>query len=594
MWLSEKTRRLNTVWLILIAVFTVLILRMAWLQLFHGAQYKQFADENRIRNILYQAPRGSIFDRNGVLLVTNRPSFAISIIPAEFVYSDKIINSLAQILEMTASEIDSRFRVGKNLPYTPIRLKQDVNDTVVAKIEERKNDLPGVIVEAVPVRNYIYKELASQVFGYVGSISEEEYIKLKEQDYLPNDIIGKDGIEKVWERVLKGVNGGRLIETNAIGEEIRFLGIKNPVPGNSLVLTIDVNLQKLSEDALHDQIAASIKSGQPAKGGAAIVIEIKTGSILAMANIPGFDPNLFAGGIKSSEWNKLINDVRRPLTNRAIQNSYPPGSVFKIVSACAALEDGLTNANEVFDDRGVYYLNGWAFYGWETKGLGKLTVIDALGWSSDPVFYELGRRLGPNRLASYALTFGFGKQTGIKLPGEDGGNVPTPEWKLAVYNDQWYPGETLISAIGQGYYLATPLQQAMLLMATANGGNLYRPRLVDRVISPDGQVIQEYPPEIYAAVYLRPEVWQTVQKGLEAVVTRGTAKASFQGAKYTLAGKTGSAETGRNTTHSWFACYAPIDDPKIAVVAFVEEGGEGSAAAAPVVRKILDGYFNVK
>jgi penicillin-binding protein 2 len=322
-----------------------------------------------------------------------------------------------------------------------------------------------------------------------------------------------------------------------------------------------------------------------------LALDARTGAVLLMANSPSFDPNVFAGGISSREWDKLINNPNNPLANKTIQNAYPPGSVFKIVTAAAALDRGDTNLAEIFNDRGVYNYGGWDFYGWEEKGLGKLDISGALTWSSDPVFYELGRRMGADNLASYALTFGYGKPSGIKLPGEASGVVPTEEWKMAEYNQQWYGGESLIAAIGQGYYLATPLQQALSLMAVANGGVVYRPILVDKVLGQDGLVKTDYKPEILRTIYLKPEYWEAIRKGLKGVVTEGTALSVFSGFTPSLAGKTGSAETGRGTVHSWFACYAPAENPEIVVTALVEEGGEGSVSAAPIVKKVLEAYF---
>lgn len=267
--------------------------------------------------------------------------------------------------------------------------------------------------------------------------------------------------------------------------------------------------------------------------------------------------------------------------------------MFKIVTASAALDTGQTNASEVFWDKGVYVYQGWSFYGWDTKGLGKLTLVDALAWSSDPVFYELGRRVGVDRLAGYARTFGFGELSGIALSGEVAGIVPTVAWKQATYGEEWYAGETLIAAIGQGYYLATPLQQALLLMAVANRGPVYRPRLVDQVVSPEGKVEKAYAPELLRTVYLAPQYWDVLQQGLRQVTAAGTGAGVFKDFKPAVAGKSGSAETGRGTTHSWFACYAPAEQPRIVVAVLIDEGGEGSAAAAPVVRNILERYFSL-
>lgn len=593
MWETEQSRRFRILTYIVVAVFVVLILRLGWLQLLNGASYKKIADENRIRQITAQAPRGTIYDRNGAVLIANRPSFAISIIPSEYSNSQEETPLLAELTGVEQAEIEKMLVSGKGFPYSPIRIKRDVDQTIIAKIQERREYLPGVMVEAIPVRHYVYNRLAAHTFGYVGRINEEEYGKWKEQGYNPNDLVGKDGLERIWEEVLRGEDGGLQVEVNAMGEELGLIGNKPAKPGKALVLTLDANLQKAAEDALEAQIAASRSMGEPAKGGAVVVVDVNTGGILTLASSPAFDPNVFAAGINTRDWYDIISNPNNVLNNRTIQSAYPPGSVFKIVTAAAALELNLTTPQEVFEDKGVYMLAGWRFYGWNTKGLGKLTVADGLAWSSDPVFYELGNRVGVDNLASFALTFGYGQLTGIKLLGETEGVVPTQEWKKQTYGMDWYPGETIIAAIGQGYYLATPLQQALLLATVANGGKLYRPMLVDKVITPDGALVEKYQPEVVRTVYLRPEVWDTIRQGLIAVTTRGTGATVFRGIRVPVAGKTGSSETGRGTTHSWFACYAPVDNPAIAIAVLIDEGGEGSVGAAPVVRKVVEAYFGV-
>lgn len=579
--------------MIIIGIIGVLIMRLVWMQLFQGGQYKKIADMNRTRQIVALAPRGTIYDRNGAVLVTNRPSFAVSIIPSEYKQSRETNTLLAGITGVTADEITKLLQANEDFPYTPVPVKRDIDAAAIAKIEERQDYLPGVIIEAIPTRHYVYNELAAHVLGFIGSISEEEYADRKKQGYRPNDLIGKDGLEAVWETTLRGKDGAKQVEINAVGEETRPLGDRPSVPGQGLVLTLDANLQKAAEEALAAQVSASRSLGAPAKGGAVVMLDVKTGSLLVMASNPAFDPNKFAGGISSREWNQLIGNPNIPLTNRVIQNAYPPASIFKIVTAAAALDMNKTTGQEIFEDKGVYVLNGWSFYGWDTKGLGKLNIADALAWSSDPVFYELGNRVGADNLASYALTFGYGQTTGLSLPGEEKGLVPTVEWKQAVYGEGWYPGETLIAAIGQGYYLATPLQQAQLAMAVANNGIIYKPMLVDKVLTTDGQVAQAFEPEIARTVYLQPEVWELIRQGMQAVTTRGTGASAFQGFAQSVAGKSGSAETGRGTTHSWFVCYAPADNPQIAMAVFVEDGGEGSMAAAPVTRRVLEAYFGL-
>ncbi|MDF2569207.1 MAG: mrdA 2 [Sporomusa sp.] len=593
MW-DEKSRRIKILAIIVISIVSVLVLRLVWMQLYQGAQYKKIAEQNRIRQITAQAPRGTIYDKNGAVIVANRPSFAVSIIPNEFTNPQEATPLLAGITGVPVDEINKLLKGSEDFPYTPVRIKRDIDATEIAKVEERQYYLPGVLIEAIPVRQYVYKELAGHVLGFVGSISEEEYARRKNQGVHPADLVGKDGLEREWEEMLRGIDGGQQLEVNATGEDVRPLGERASIPGRGLVLTLDANLQKAAEEALNIQVDASRKMGQPAKGGAVVVLDVKTGGVMVMASNPAFDPNVFAGGITSKDWNQLISNPNLPLNNRAFQNTYPPASVFKIVTAAASLEMNLTTPQEVFDDRGVYVLNGWSFYGWETKGLGKLTIIDGLAWSSDPVFYELGRRLGIDNLASYALTFGFGERTGIKLAGEATGIVPTTEWKQAQYGESWYPGETLIAAIGQGYYLVTPLQQALLAMAVANGGIVYKPMLVDKVLTPEGNLVEKMQPEILRTVYLRPEVWDTVRQGMVAVSAKGTGATVFKGFPKTVAGKSGSAETGRGTTHSWFACYAPAENPEIAIAVLVEDGGEGSMAAAPVARRVLEAYFGIQ
>ena len=592
MW-DERSRRIGILAIIVIGIISVLVFRLVWLQLFQGSQYKKIAEQNRTRQIAAVAPRGTMYDRNGAVIVTNRPSFAISIIPNEYDNSEETTLLLAAIAGVAADEIRQLLQASADFPYTPIQIKRDVDTATIAKIEERQYYLPGVVIEAIPARHYVYNELAAHVLGFIGYINQEEYAARKLEGYRPNALIGKDGLEGEWESLLRGKDGARQIEVNAVGKDIQPLDDRPAKPGQGLVLTLDANLQQAAEAALAAQVIESRKLGAPAKGGAVVVIDVKTGGLLVMASNPAFDPNRFAGGISNKDWNQLINNPNNPLTNRAIQNSYPPASVFKLITASAALAMQVTTTQEIFDDKGVYVLNGWSFYGWDTKGLGKLNITDALAWSSDPVFYELGNRIGADNLASYALTFGYGQATGIKLAGETKGLVPTAAWKQENYGEAWYPGETLIAAIGQGYYLATPLQQAMLAMTIATGGIVYKPRLVDKVLTIEGTIGQQFEPEVIRMVYLRPEVWEVIRQGMLAVTTRGTGAATFQGFSKKVAGKSGSAETGRGTTHSWFVCYAPAENPEIAMAVFVEDGGEGSMAAAPVTRRVLEAYFGL-
>ena len=591
MWDIEKSRRMEILTIIIFGIIALLLLRLAWMQLIHGAQYKKIAEDNRLHKVYQQAPRGTIYDRNGAVLVGNRPSFAVSVIPVQYTNPSAVTPVVAEITGLKEAEIEYLLQSGQEYPYAPVRLKRDVDAATIAKIEERKAYLPGVIVEAVPVRYYVYGQLAAQLFGYIGRINENEFAEHKGEGYHPSDLIGKDGLESVWEKTLRGIDGISQFEVNAAGEEVGVAGEKKAIPGRSLILTIDANLQKEAEDALEAQFGISRSIGHPAKGGAVIILDVHSGAVLTMASKPAFDPNVFAGGISTRDWNALLNNTNNPLNNRTIQNAYPPGSVFKVVTAAAALDTGVTTAAEMFDDKGYYTLYGWTFYGAEETALGRLNIVGAIAKSSNPTFYELARRLGPDTLATYALTFGYGKTSGINLPGEVEGTVPTEAWKQETYKEPWYAGETLVGGIGQGYYLATPIQQALALMAVANGGIVYKPMLVDKTLSPYGSVESKLKPEILRTIYLRPEIWQTIKLGLEEVTKSGTASGVFRGFSRPVAGKTGSAETGRNTLHSWFVCYAPADNPQIVVAALLEDAGEGAVAAVPVVRRVLEHYF---
>lgn len=579
---------------IIVMVFLLLIGRLGYLQLIQGKQYKLVAEENRIRTVPAIAPRGIIYDRNGAALVTNRPSFGVSVIPREFINAEQVLPLLSALLNLPETEIRRMLAQGTDAPFTPVRVKRNIDQATLTKVEERRRELPGVLIEAVPLREYVYKDLGGQVFGYIGAMDEEEYANLRAYGYRPGDLVGKSGLEKVWERTLKGKDGGREIEVNAAGEPVRLVGDKIAVPGNGLVLTLDAGVQKAAQDSLREYITWAKKGARPdISGGAIIAIDPRSGAIRAMVSEPGYDPNAFAGGISAKDWQVILNNPYKPLHNRAIEGAYPPASVFKIVTSAAALELGHTTPAEIINDTGVYVLSGWTYYGWKEEGLGSLDMVGALAWSSDPYYYEMGRRIGVDRLADYAVAFGLGKLTGINLPGEVPGIVPTAAWKEETYGEIWYPGETVIAAIGQGHYLVTPLQQVNMIAAVANGGILFRPMLVSKVISPRGEVLEDLQPEALYTVSLGTDTWATMRKGLRAVVEQGTAAGAFRNFPIAVAGKTGTGETGTGSTHAWFACYAPYENPEIAVVVFVENGGEGSSAAAPLARKVLEAYFGI-
>lgn len=484
--------------------------------------------------------------------------------------------------------------------YMPVRLKTNVDMVTVAQIEERR--LPGVYIEVEPIRNYIYGSLAAHVFGYVGEINQEELKALRDKGYRPGDLVGKMGLEKVLEPYLKGEDGGRQVEVTATGKPIRTLGEKPATPGATVNLTIDLKLQQVAEKALEGQLKKlqtdKRKPLPNAKRGAVVVLNVKTGEVLAMASYPSFDPNMFARGITQKEWESLANNPLRPMVNIAISEVYPPGSVFKMVTATAALEEKVTDENEKIRDRGVY----WTIApkkDWKPGGHGIVDMVKAIAESCNIYFYEMGRRLGIDTIEKYARMYGLGKPTGIELPGEKAGNVASREYKQKVFKRAedkiWYPAETLDAAIGQGYHQYTPLQIATYVSAIANEGYWMKPYLVKSIVDAKGNVIYERKPEVAGKVQVSKKTFEIIKRGMRGVVLPGgTAYSVFADFPVTLGAKTGTAQWDvKKTPHGWFVAFAPFEDPEVAVVVFIEQAGSGGATGGPVAKAILSAYFNL-
>ncbi|MDI3534238.1 MAG: penicillin-binding protein 2 [Thermosediminibacterales bacterium] len=488
--------------------------------------------------------------------------------------------------------------------YIPVRLKTDVSLKTVSEIEER--GLPGVVIEVEPIRRYLYGEVAAHVFGYLGEINQEELNEKKDEGYRLGDFIGKTGLEKVLEPYLKGKNGGRQVEVTAKGDYIRTLGRKNAIPGDTVYLTIDAELQKTAESALKKMMNKlqndPYKPFPNANRGAVVVINVKTGEILAMVSEPGFDPNLFASGISSDEWKFLVNDPLQPLFNKAISGLYPPGSIFKMVVAVAALEEKVTTPEEVINTNGGVY---WTIapkkcWYWNKGGHGLVNMVSALAKSCNIYFYEMGRRLGIDNIEKYARQFGLGEKTGIELPRERQGIVASREYKEKYFSRPqdkiWYPAETLDAAIGQGFHSYTPIEIANYIATLANGGTRYKPHLIKKIVSPDGEVVLEKKPEVVGKLSVSPETLEVVKKGMRAVVEPGgTAWYAFKDFPIKVAGKTGTAQWDtRYENHGWFASFAPYEDPEIAVVVLIEQSGSGGSTGGPVAKAIYEKYFGLK
>jgi penicillin-binding protein 2 len=461
-------------------------------------------------------------------------------------------------------------------------------------LEENRLSLSGVNIEMKPVRAYPNDQLASHLLGYLGEVSEEELGTERYKEYNAGDYTGKSGIEKSWESFLHGTDGGRQIEVDARGRFLRTVEETSSSVGNTVVLTIDLDMQKVAEQAFGD------------KAGAAVVMDVNNGEVLAFASNPGFDPALFTGRMPPDKWKEYLEDVRHPLENKALKGMYPPGSTFKIITAIAGLEEGLIDAHTAIDCPGYYKFGNSTFKCWDKKGHGHVELKKALRESCDVYFYKLAERLGVNRIAAYAKRFGLGAPLGIGLDNEKGGVIPSEEWKEKRFGKKWFRGETLSVGIGQGYVLTTPVQLASMIATVANEGIVYQPHLVKRIVDSDGKSLKEFPPQVSGKTGLKPETYRLVKEGLFAVVnephgTGGTARLS----EVKVAGKTGSSQVVKLQVrkgevpyqfrdHALFVAFAPYDKPEIAVAVIVEHGEHGGSAAAPIAGKLLKAYFEGK
>lgn len=593
MLVKRSNHRLDVFFVIVVLVFVALISRLAFLQVIQGKNYERLAEGNRIRLIPIMAPRGNFYDRNGNSMVTNRPGFTVSIMPIAGPLSDNVIQRLAKILGMTPEEIRQKASQPTQ-NFEPIRIKSDIGPDVVTKIEERRSEMPEVMVEIQPIRSYVYNELAAHVFGYVGEINDAELEKKKSEGYKSGDIIGKFGLEKVYDKELRGTDGGDQVEVDVTGHPVQVLGKKEPLPGRNLVLTIDANIQKAAEDAIDKQLAylQAHTEFKNAKAASAVVMNPKTGEILAMASRPTFNPNLFSTGISSKDWKVLNDNPYHPMDNKAISGEYPPGSTFKIVTGTAALELGKVTPEEKIFDSGQYWLvpKGNA----DGEALGWLDFKEALAKSDNVFFYEMGNRVGIDNLEKYARAFGLGTYTGINLPGEADGLVANRAYKMKAFKEEWYLSETLDAAIGQGFQLVTPLQAAQVVEQVANGGHRYRPYLVSQITDNNGQVLKAFGPEETGHIDISPATLNLIRESLRDVAKEGgTAGELFRNFPVQIAGKTGTAENSHGSDHGWFVAYGPYDDPNIVVVVIVEQGGYGTSSAAPIAKSILEAAFHL-
>jgi penicillin-binding protein 2 len=580
--------------------FFLIFVHLWYLQVIKGSELRRLSENNRIRIRENPADRGVLFDRKGRVLAQNRPSFEVSLIPEDLKINPEVLTKVGEMLDMDQDEIENKLKSQKRRPpFKPVKIKSDIDWNELALLEFNRVHLPGLVVDVRPRRNYNYGDLASHLIGYLGEVDENELRQSKDASYRMGTLIGKFGVEYRWETDLKGVDGGRQIEVDALGREIKPLQSVDPFPGNNLILTIDLDLQRVAEEAFQE------------KSGALIAMDPQNGRILAMVSKPSFDPNLFARNILPEEWKSLMEDSRHPLQNKGIQGQYPPGSVFKIVTAIAGLESGMITPNMQITCTGAYPYGNRNFRCWKEGGHGTLSLHRALVESCDIYFYQVGLKIGVDLIAHYANEFGLGKTTGIALTHEKSGTVPSSSWKKKHSGVPWYSGETLSLSVGQGYVNTTPLQLVALMSAVANGGHFYLPQVVERVEDIYGKVLKEYRPVERRKANISEDTFHTIQEALMGAVNEPHGTGGVCALKdFKVAGKTGTAQvvampqnfrkgdTNRMPLkfrdHAWFAAYAPVENPRIAIAVLVENGGFGAAAAAPIAKKVFEKFFGVE
>jgi penicillin-binding protein 2 len=586
-----------------LAAFAVLFARFVHLQVVQHDAYASKAEENRISIVPIAPNRGLILDRNGVVLARNYSAYTLEIFPAKVKDLERTIQELAEVVEIQAKD-RSRYRKllaeTRNAESLPIRTR--LTDEEVARFAANRFRFPGVDIKARLFRQYPFGDVASHVIGYIGRINQKDQEKLVELEveanYRGTDYIGKSGLEASYQQELHGTTGFEQVEIDAAGRGIRTLARTGAQAGNNITLTLDIKLQEIAEAAF----------GQ--RRGALVAIEPATGGVLAFVSKPGFDPNLFVDGIDPSSWSELNNSPDKPLTNRAINGIYPPGSTFKPFMAMAALETGKRTQKSAINDPGYFEFGGRRFRDSKAGGHGHVDLYKSIVVSSDTFYYQLANDMGIDAIAAFMGKFGFGAKSGIDLEGESIGVLPSPEWKQKRFRkpeqQKWYAGETVSIGIGQGYNAYTPIQIAVALATLAASGDMYRPRLVSHIDNLRTGERRQMEPALLKRIPLKPENVEFVKRAMAGVNKAGTGARSFATAPYTNGGKTGTAQVvgmkqnekydekkvaERHRDHSLFIVFAPLEDPKIALFAIVENGGFGARAAAPIARTVLDYYL---
>ncbi|MBI2874377.1 MAG: penicillin-binding protein 2 [Firmicutes bacterium] len=592
--------RLKFLFLFFALLVLILAGKLATVQIVKGAEYRLQSEEKRLRIRPVSAPRGLIFDRHGQQIAANRTGFTISLVDMGSKNFKEVIRRTAEILEQDPDQIMDLVNRQRYRLFESIKLKSDVDLATVSRIEERRSELPGVIVDVEPYRYYPFGALTAPLTGFVGEISLEELGRFP--GYKAGEVLGKDGLERAHEELLRGRSGGETVVVDATGRPVEVLGSDEPTPGHNIDLTLDLGLQKVARDALLESMRRvredPVNPIPEARAGAVVALDPNTGAILALVSEPSYDPNVMISGLTATEWNKLQSDPLKPLLNRALRGEYPPGSTFKMITLLAALEKKVVGFAETLVCTGVY----WRIMpkkDWLPEGHGVVDPLKAVQQSCNIAFYEYGYRAGIDALSEMSALFGLGEPTGVRDMGaEKRGTRPSRQWKRNYFTGNpemqvWYPAETLDAAIGQGFHAYTPLQMAVYTAALANGGIRYRPYLLDRVRTPGGAVVRETKPEVIAEIPVSAKNFEFTRKAMELVTgPGGTAWRAFQDYPVPVAGKTGTAQlSGDKLPHAWFVAFAPAENPRIALAVLVEHGNSGARAAAPVARAILDQFF---
>lgn len=640
---EERLRlRVAVIGVVVLSMFVVLVARLWFLQVLAGERFAEASNRNRVRIVSVEAPRGRILDRNGTVLVRNRTALAVGIrkddLPRDRAEALRVKRRLGKLLDMSVAEIDRRLADRRTSPYKAAVVKEDVPAPVIFTVRERQAEFRGVETLALPVRTYPKKTLAAHVLGYVGETNEAELKSLK--GYRLGDSIGRAGVERSYEKWLRGTSGLEKLEVDALGRVYRSLGGRDVVPGSDLYLSIDATVQAVAERALREGIARArsqvyhrTKRHFRAPAGAAVVLDARTGEVVAMASYPTYDVRRFIGGV-SEDYFEFLNDPdnHSPQFNRVIQAAYPPGSTFKPILATAALETGAGSPGGTYPCRTEFRRGDRVFRNWKARNA-SITITQSLVESCDTVYYNFASRWYDAEAAQaragkkpdetmqqWSRRFGLDRPTGIDLPQEAAGRIPDRDWRREVWEANkreyceryektkdrlfedlcvrgylWRPGDSINMSIGQGDVLTTPLQMATVYAAVANGGKVLEPHVGLKIVSPDGKTARRIEPVIRRRVKAGDSVFRYVQNALEAVAERGTGQFPFRGwplDRIPMAAKTGSAEIGGKQPFSWFASYGPANDPKYVAVAVVEEAGFGSQVAGPVVRRIMDELFD--